>query len=73
MLEEMAVLEKNEAWDMMELSTRINSISNKWVFKKKFNAEGKVEKYKSWLVQKGYSLVEGIKFGEFFSLVVKPT
>jgi hypothetical protein len=73
MLEEMAVLEKNEAWDMMELSTRINSISNKWVFKKKFNVEGKVEKYKSCLVQKGYSLVEGIKFGEFFSLVVKPT
>jgi hypothetical protein len=26
-----------------------------------------VEKYKAWLVQKGYSRVEGIDFGEIFS------
>jgi hypothetical protein len=32
-----------------------------------------VEKYKSWLVAKGYSQVEGIDFGEIFSLVAKLT
>ena len=69
----MMVLEKNEAWDTMELSTGINSISNKWVFKKKFNTEGKVEKYKSWLVAKGYSQVEGIDFHEIFSFVARLT
>jgi hypothetical protein len=37
------------------------------VFKKKLNAEGKVEKYKARLVAKGYSQVEGIDFGEIFS------
>jgi hypothetical protein len=37
--------------------------------KKKLNAEGKVEKYKAWLVAKGYSQVEGIDFGEIFSLL----
>jgi hypothetical protein len=41
---EMAFLDKNEAWDLVELSTRINPIESKWVFKKKPNAEGKVEK-----------------------------
>jgi hypothetical protein len=35
------------------------------------NAEGKVEKYKAWLVEKGYSQVEVIDFGEIFSLVSK--
>jgi hypothetical protein len=43
------------------------------VFKKKLNAEGKVEKYKARLVAKGYSQVEGIDFGEIFSLVSKLT
>jgi hypothetical protein len=50
-----------------------NPIDNKWVFKKKLNAEGKVEKYKARLVEKGYSQVEGIDFGEFFSHVSKLT
>ena len=43
------------------------------MFKKKLNAIGKVEKYKSPLVAKGYSQVEGIDFGDIFSLVVKLT
>jgi hypothetical protein len=68
MVEEMTTLDKNEAWDLVELSTGRNPIGSKWVFKKKLNAKGKVEKYKAWLVAKGYSQVEGIDFGEIFSL-----
>jgi hypothetical protein len=68
---EMASLDKNEAWDLVTLPTRRNPIDSKWVFKKKLNAEGKVEKYKAWLVTKGYSQVEGIDFGEIFSPVAK--
>jgi hypothetical protein len=73
MEEEMASLDKNEAWDLVELPTGRNPIGNKRVFKKKLNAEGKVEKYKAQLVAKGYSQVEGIDFGEIFSLVAKLT
>ena len=52
MVEEMTALDKNQAWDLVELSTRRKPIGNKWVFKKKMNAEGKVEKYKARLVLK---------------------
>jgi hypothetical protein len=34
----------NEAWDLVEFPTGRNPIDNKWVFKKKLNVEGKVEK-----------------------------
>ena len=51
----MASLHKNEAWDLVELSAGRKPIGSKWVFKKKTNAEGKVEKYKAPLLGKGYS------------------
>jgi hypothetical protein len=41
--------------------------------KKNFNAEGKVEKYKARLVEKGYSHVEGIDFGDIFSPIANLT
>ena len=64
---------KNEAWDLVELPAGRKPIGSKWVFKKKTNAEGKVEKYKARLVAKGYSQVLGIDFGDIFSPVAKVT
>ena len=66
MVDEMASLHKNEAWDMVDLLARRKPIGSKWVFKKKTNAKGKVEKYKARLVAKGYSQVPGIDFGDIF-------
>jgi hypothetical protein len=71
--EEMAASNNNEAWDLVEFPTGRNPIGNKWVFTKKLNTEGKLEKFKARLVGKGYSHVEGIDFGEIFSLVAKFT
>jgi hypothetical protein len=42
--EEMESLDKNDAWDLLDLLTRRNPTGRKWVFKKKLNAKGKVEK-----------------------------
>ena len=69
--EEMTSLDKNEAWDLVELLTRRKPIGSKWVFKEKLNVEGKAKKFKAWLVEKGYSEVEGIDFCDIFSLVSK--
>ena len=63
MEEEMESLDKNEAWDLVELPIEKNQL----------NVEGKVEKYKAWLVAESYSQVEGIDFGEIFSHVAKLT
>lgn len=65
----MASLHKSEAWDVEELPVGRKPIGKKWVFKKKTNAEGKVKKYKAWLVEKGYSQVLGIYFGDIFLLL----
>eukprot|EP00253_Pinus_taeda_P021409 PITA_21409 len=73
MVDEMEYLHKNEAWDLVELSDGRKPIGSKWVFKKKENAEGKVEQYKARLVAKGYSQVLGIDFGDIFSPVAKVT
>jgi hypothetical protein len=72
MIEEMTSLDTNEACDLVELPIGRKPVGSKWVFKKKLNA-GKVEKYKNRLVAKGYSKVEEIDFGEFFSPVAKLT
>eukprot|EP00253_Pinus_taeda_P024707 PITA_24707 len=71
MVDEIESLHKNEAWDLVELLAERKSIGSKWVFKKKTNVEGKVEKYKARLVEKGYSQASGIDFGDNFSLVAK--
>eukprot|EP00253_Pinus_taeda_P024120 PITA_24120 len=52
MVDEMASLHKNEAFDLVELPDGRKPIGSKWVFKKKTNAGGKVEKYKARLVEK---------------------
>ena len=71
MEEEMKSLRENETWDMVTFPNGNKPIGSKWVFKKKMNAVGQVDKYKAQLVVKGYSQVEGVKFGEIFSYVSK--
>eukprot|EP00253_Pinus_taeda_P031769 PITA_31769 len=56
MVDEMASLHKNEAWDLAELRAGRKPIGSKWGFKKKTNVEGKVP---------------GIDFGDIFSPVAK--
>jgi len=73
MEDEMASLEKNKTGELVPLPDGHKPIGCKWVFKKKFGADGSVEKYKAILVAKGYSQVEGIDYGEIFSPVVKLT
>ena len=61
----MDVLDKIKTSDLVELLARRKPICRRRVFKKKFNAKGKVEKYNSHLVENVYYKVEGIYFTDF--------
>ncbi|CAI7890439.1 unnamed protein product [Closterium sp. NIES-53] len=46
---------------------------SKWLFKIKSDADGKIERYKSRLVEKGYHQKEKVDYKELFAPVMKPT
>jgi len=70
---EIEALNMNETWSITDLPPGKRSIGCKWVYKLKFNADGKIERYKACLVAKGYTQVEEIDYHETFSPVAKIT
>ena len=68
---EIQALEKNHTWDVTSLPPGKSPISCKWVYKVKLNLDGSVERFKAWLVAKGYTQREGLDFLETFSSVAK--
>ncbi|CAI7875765.1 unnamed protein product [Closterium sp. NIES-54] len=69
---ELKSIEENGTWELVELSEGRNAITSKWLFKIKSDADGKIERYKSKLVAKGYQQKE-VDYKELFAPVVKPT
>ncbi|CAI7848905.1 unnamed protein product [Closterium sp. NIES-54] len=66
-------IEENGTWELVELPEGRNAITSKWLFKIKSGADGKIERYKSRLVEKGYQQKEKVDYKELFNPVVKPT
>jgi hypothetical protein len=67
--EEIHAIEKNDTWKLTNLLENKKAIGVKWVYKTKKNAKGKVQRYKTRLVAKGYKQREGIDYEEVFALV----
>ncbi|CAI7882531.1 unnamed protein product [Closterium sp. NIES-53] len=70
---ELKSIEENGTWELVELSEGRRAITSKWLFKIKSDADGKIERYKSRLMAKGYQQKEKVDYKEFFAPVVKPT
>ncbi|GKV27163.1 hypothetical protein SLEP1_g36366 [Rubroshorea leprosula] len=68
---EIDALEKNNTWTLETLPPDKRPIGCKWVYKIKYNADGKIERYKACLVAKGFTQVEGIDYHDTFALVAK--
>ncbi|CAI7832812.1 unnamed protein product [Closterium sp. NIES-53] len=66
-------IEDNGTWELVELPEGRKAITSKWLFKIKSDAHGKIERYKSRLVAKGYQQKEKVDYKELFAPVVKPT
>ena len=60
-------LQDNDVWDLVPLPKGVKLIGCKWIFKTKRNLKGVVERYKAYLVAKGFTQKENIDFKYFLS------
>ncbi|XP_060675554.1 uncharacterized protein LOC132804986 [Ziziphus jujuba] len=58
--EEIATIEKNDTWVLVDLPEGTDVIGLKWIYKPKYKENGAILKYKARLVAKGYSQQPGI-------------
>ena len=69
MKSEMGSMYENKVWTLVELPDDRQAIENKWIFKRKTDADSSVAIYKARLVEKGFDKVQGVDYNEIFSLV----
>lgn len=69
--EEQASLEKNKVYELVDPKPNMKIISSRLLYKKKYNPDGSVRKYKARLVARGFQQEEGIDYNETFATVVK--
>ena len=60
MKSEIGYIYQNKVWTLVDLPDDRQAIENKWIFKKKTDADGNVTVYKARLVAKGFRQVQGV-------------
>src|SRR3954449_9064052 len=60
---------ENKVWTLMDLPDDRQAIENKWILKRKTDADSSVTIYKARIVTKGFRQVQGVDYDESFSLV----
>ena len=60
---------ENKVWTLVDLPDDRQAIENKWICKKKTDADNNVIAYKAQLVAKGFRQVQGVDYDETFSPV----
>ena len=69
MKSEMGSMYENKVWNLVDLPDDRQAIENKWIFRRKMDADSSVTIYKARIVAKGFRQVQGVDYDEIFSLV----
>jgi hypothetical protein len=67
---EMKSLAKNNVWELVPLPKGRKLVDCRWVLGRKYNSEGKPDRYKARLVAKGFTQEYGLDYEETFAPVV---
>ena len=62
MNEEMEALQRNTTWELLSLPEGKKTVGCRWIFTVKLNPDGSINRYKAWLVAKGYNQKYGIDY-----------
>ena len=71
MLEEEGGFMLNKSWIVYDIPFGCNLMKAKWVFKKKKNKKGEVERYRARIVIKGFTQKAGVDYNEIFAPVIR--
>ncbi|KAJ9566603.1 hypothetical protein OSB04_002569 [Centaurea solstitialis] len=69
---EMTALLSNYTWDLVPKPSDANIVGSRWLYRHKFDSNGRLERYKGRLIAQGFSQQPGLDFDDTFSPVVKP-
>lgn len=70
MEKEIAALQSRGTWELVDLSFNVDVVDCRWVFTIKYSPDVWMERYKAWLVAKGYTQTYRVDYFETFSLVL---
>lgn len=73
MADEFTALVSHGTWNLVPKPLNSNLVRCKWVFRVKRNSDDTVDRFKAWLVAKGFNQRPGVDYTETFSPVIKPT
>ncbi|KAA3452947.1 Retrovirus-related Pol polyprotein from transposon TNT 1-94 [Gossypium australe] len=71
MIDEIMMIEKNQAWELTAKPANKRTIGVKWIYRAKHNADESLNKLKARLVVKGFSQRYGLDYMETFAPVAK--